>query len=82
MIREVHVFGQALPFGGEQSGSAQHIGLGTALLQKAEEIAFQKGYPRLAVIAAVGTRRYYASRGFESGTVYMLKSVTGKDRLL
>jgi elongator complex protein 3 len=75
LIREVHVFGQALAVGEEQTGASQHIGLGTRLLQKAGEIARQNGYQRLAVIAAVGTRRYYEGRGFRRGELYMLREV-------
>jgi histone acetyltransferase (RNA polymerase elongator complex component) len=29
----------------------------------------------LAVIAAVGTREYYAMRGFEQGELYMVKTL-------
>jgi elongator complex protein 3 len=75
LVREVHVYGQALSIGGEQSGAAQHIGLGTALLLKAEEVARAKGYSRLAVIAAVGTRLYYEARGFQRGEFYMVKAL-------
>ena len=32
IIREVHVYGQSLAVGAEQSGAAQHAGLGTRLL--------------------------------------------------
>ncbi len=75
IIREVHVYGQSLPVGTEQAGAAQHIGLGTQLLERAEEIARQRGYPRLAVISAVGTREYYLGRGFERGELYLVKSL-------
>jgi elongator complex protein 3 len=73
LIREVHVYGQSLPVGAEQPGAAQHAGLGTHLLAEAEKIARQRGYRRLAVIAAVGTRKYYLERGFERGELYLLK---------
>jgi len=73
LIREVHVYGQSLAVGTEQSGAAQHIGLGTTLLKKAEEIARTNGFSRLAVIAAIGTRRYYESRGFKRGELYMFR---------
>jgi elongator complex protein 3 len=73
IIREVHVYGQSLEVGTEQAGAAQHAGLGKNLIQKAEEIARAQGYKRLAVIAAVGTRQYYAMRGFEMGELYMVK---------
>ena len=75
LIREVHVFGQALAVGAEQSGATQHSGLGTRLLQQAETIARQAGYRRMAVIAAVGTRLYYQSRGFTRGALYMVKEL-------
>ena len=68
MIREVHVYGQSLAVGAEQRGAAQHIGLGTRLLDEAARIAREHGYRRLAVIAAVGTRLYYESRGFVRGS--------------
>jgi len=73
IIREVHVYGQSLMVGGEQEGAAQHIGLGTRLIHQAEQIAVDRGYDRLAVIAAVGTRRYYLRRGFVMGESYLVK---------
>jgi elongator complex protein 3 len=76
IIREVHVYGQSLKVGSEQEGAAQHIGLGTRLIQQAEQIALNHGYDRLAVIAAVGTRRYYLRRGFEMGESYLVKRLS------
>jgi elongator complex protein 3 len=75
IIREVHVYGQSLEVGTDQPGAAQHAGLGTRLLRRAEEIAKEHGYARLAVISAVGTRHYYLNRGFERGPLYLSKSV-------
>jgi elongator complex protein 3 len=75
IIREVHVYGQSLAVGAEQSGAAQHSGLGTELLQRAEAIAHQGGFKRLAVISAVGTRLYYLERGFERGKLYLVKNL-------
>ncbi len=75
LIREVHVYGQSLPVGAERQGAAQHIGLGTRLLQEAETLARSRGYRRLAVIAAIGTRRYYLERGFYRGELYLLKDL-------
>jgi elongator complex protein 3 len=71
IIREVHIYGQSLQMGSEQDGAAQHMGLGTQLIQKAEKIAKSKGYKRLAVISAIGTRWYYLNRGFQRGKYYM-----------
>jgi len=75
IIREVHVYGQSLGVGQAQRGAAQHIGLGTQLLDRAAELARQAGFRRLAVIAAVGTRAYYRARGFDSGDLYMLREL-------
>jgi elongator complex protein 3 len=75
IIREVHVFGQSLPVGAEQDGAAQHAGLGTLLLQRAQEIAGEQGFKRLAVISAIGTRLYYLERGFTRGELYLVKEI-------
>jgi elongator complex protein 3 len=75
IIREVHVYGQSLEVGSEQAGAAQHIGLGTTLLKKAEEITKQAGLKKLVVISAIGTREYYRSRGFVQGDLYMTKTL-------
>ena len=71
MIREVHVYGTALSIGGESSGQAQHVGLGTQLINKAKEISRGAGFSRISVIAATGTEEYYAARGFERGELFM-----------
>jgi elongator complex protein 3 len=75
IIREVHVYGQSLAVGVEQTGAAQHAGLGTRLLAEADKIARLKGYRRMAVIAAVGTAQYYLERGFERGELYLVKNI-------
>lgn len=75
LIREVHVYGQSLPVGSEKKGAAQHAGLGTRLLEEAESIARARGFNRLAVISAVGTRGYYLERGFERGELYLTKTL-------
>jgi elongator complex protein 3 len=75
LIREVHVYGQSLPVGAEQNGSTQHSGLGTRLLQAAEQIAAARGYKTLAVISAIGTRKYYLERGFKRGEAYLVKNL-------
>ncbi len=75
LIREVHVYGQSLPVGTEQAGAAQHAGLGTRLIEFAERVAAQRGFARLAVISAIGTRGYYLERGFERGKYYLVKTL-------
>ena len=76
IIREVHVYGQSLNVGTELEGAAQHLGLGTQLIQRAEEIARQRDYQTLAVISAAGTRRYYLQRGFERASLYLVKPLS------
>ena len=71
MIREVHVYGPALAIGQEESGAAQHVGLGGRLLAEARRISRETGFQRISVIAATGTRDYYARRGFAQGDLYM-----------
>ena len=75
IIREVHVYGQSLALGTAQTGASQHSGLGTRLMLAADKIALKKGYHRMAVIAAVGTRQYYLERGFGRGNLYLVKSL-------
>lgn len=75
IIREVHVYGQSLEVGAEKHGSAQHAGLGTRLLEEAEQVALKSGFERMAVIAAVGTRAYYLGRGFTRGELYLVKEI-------
>jgi len=73
MIREVHVYGQAVAIGAAEDGKAQHSGLGTGLIERAAEIARARGYACLAVISAVGTRAYYRKRGFSDGMLYQVR---------
>ena len=70
IIREVHVYGQAVEIGATAAGRAQHAGLGTRLIEHAADLARQRGYTGLAVISAVGTRAYYRARGFADGPLY------------
>jgi len=75
MIREIHVYGQSLEIGELSEGRAQHVGLGKALIERAVEIARQRGYKRLAVISAIGTREYYRKRGFADGQLYQTREI-------
>jgi elongator complex protein 3 len=71
MIREVHVYGPALPIGDESQGEAQHMGLGSLLVEQAKVMARTAGYGHIAVISAIGTRAYYARHGFALDGLYM-----------
>jgi elongator complex protein 3 len=75
MIREVHVYGVTVGIGKTREGRAQHLGLGSTLIERAAEIASERGYPRLAVISSVGTRDYYRKRGFADGDLYQVREL-------
>jgi elongator complex protein 3 len=70
VIREIHVYGQAVKIGKKSKKRPQHLGFGTRLIQKAKEIAIEKGYGKLAVISGIGTREYYRKKGFKDGELY------------
>jgi len=74
MIRELHVYGQALSLGSEGM-SAQHQGLGQKLLAKASSIAAEAGYTSLNVISSIGTRAYYRAQGFTDAGPYQQKAL-------
>lgn len=74
MVRELHVYGQALSLGTE-GASAQHQGLGQKLLIQASTIAANAGYTSLNVISSVGTRAYYRAQGFRDAGLYQRKEL-------
>lgn len=74
MIREVHVYGVATQLG-EDGVSAQHIGLGRRLVERACEIAREEGYTKVNVISAVGTREYYRGLGFHDNGLYQQRGL-------
>ena len=80
MIREVHVYGLSLGIGAAMAGRAQHLGLGSRLIEFAAEIAAARGYRKLAVISAIGTRDYYRKRGFRDGTLYQVRDLNALSR--
>lgn len=69
LIRELHVYGNLIPTTGsnvhDSSGNkAQHTGIGSRLMARAEEMAVQMGYSHIAVISGVGVRGYYRRKGY------------------
>jgi elongator complex protein 3 len=75
LIREVHVYGQSLEIGDDNGNAAQHRGLGQRLMKRAENITRARGYEKMAVIAALGTREYYSKLGYHLGETYMVKNL-------
>lgn len=76
IIREVHVYGQSLEIGQKEKDKAQHLGLGTKLLEEAKRLAAAAGFEQLAVISAIGTREYYRKRGFADHDLYQIAQLT------
>jgi elongator complex protein 3 len=68
LIREIHVYGQALKIG--ETAQTQHLGLGTQLIDQAKAIAKKAGFKQLSVISAIGTKEYYRHRTFKDGQLY------------
>jgi len=73
LIRELHVYGRAVPIG-QSSDAFQHRGFGERLLKEAEEIAKEE-YDRIAVISGVGVRDYYRKLGYRLRQGYMVKKL-------
>ncbi len=73
LIREVHVYGKQIAIGNKESGEKQHVGWGTRLMEDAEGLAREAGYKKMAVIAGIGTREYYAKKGYKLIGTYMIK---------
>jgi len=70
IIREIHVYGPSLEIDKDSSGEAQHIGLGTKLIEQAKKITHENGFTRLTVISSIGTREYYRKKGFKDSGLY------------
>eukprot|EP00466_Bigelowiella_natans_P012601 jgi/Bigna1/85812/estExt_fgenesh1_pg.C_60181 len=89
LVRELHVYGKMRPVGDRRRGQlqkgvgrngndddkekAQHIGFGSRLMLRAEQISVKAGYRKIAVIAGIGTRQYYAKLGYKLEGTYMVK---------
>ncbi len=71
-IRELHVYGQAVPLG--ESGDLQHKGLGRKLMAEAERIAKEEfNCRKMLVISGIGAREYYYKLGYQRDGVYVSK---------
>jgi len=76
VIRELHIYGQALKIGEKVKELGQHRGLGKQLLKQAEKITKKNNIKGLKIISGVGVRQYYKKLGYkldEQG--YMIKEL-------
>ena len=74
LIRELHVYGRAVPIGAKERSAFQHRGFGERLLKTAEEIA-KEMFDEIAVISGVGVREYYRKFGYRKRFEYMVKKI-------
>lgn len=76
IIRELHVYGKLRSIGkGNSDFSAQHIGLGTKLIEIAVEITKKYDLKKISVISGIGVKGYYEKKGFVDDGLYMSKYI-------
>ena len=78
MIRELHVYGNMTPVNKQNNkiiNHHQHRGFGRILIEKAEEIARNNNYNKIAVISGVGVRKYYEKFEYKLKHNYMIKDL-------
>jgi elongator complex protein 3 len=76
IIREVHIYGQSVKVGDKSDlGKAQHLGLGSKLIENAQGLVKKIGYSKIAVISSVGTRKYYQKFDFKKNRLYQTKEL-------
>mmetsp|Transcript_1548 Transcript_1548/g.2564 ORF Transcript_1548/g.2564 Transcript_1548/m.2564 type:complete len:548 (+) Transcript_1548:95-1738(+) len=74
IVRELHVYGSAVPIQARDPTKFQHQGYGTLLMEEAERIAREEHESdKILVISGVGTRHYYRKLGYELDGPYMSK---------
>lgn len=77
IVRELHIYGtqQTLKDGAKLESKTQHQGFGKRLMERAENIVREQGLTKIAVISAVGTRKYYEKLGYSLEGTYMVKNL-------
>ena len=74
LVRELHVYGSAVPVHARDPKKFQHQGYGTLLMEEAERIAkTEHGSSKISIISGVGVRSYYAKLGYWLDGPYMSK---------
>jgi elongator complex protein 3 len=75
IVRELHIYGQALKFGEKNEKFAQHKGFGKWLVGEAEKIAVKNKCSIISIISGVGVRDYYRKLGYKLNNTYMVKKL-------
>ena len=73
IIRELHVYGQAIKLEEKNDKAQQHKGIGKWLINEAEKIVKKKGIKKIRIISGVGVREYYKKLGYNLEDSYMVK---------
>lgn len=73
LLRELHVYGRSLDIGKTGEDAWQHRGVGTRLLEVAEEIAKENGRKQIVCTSGIGARLYYQRYGYRHDGPYMTK---------
>jgi len=72
LLRELHVYGSEAALGGD--GDWQHQGYGRRLIERAESLAREAGYRKMAIISGIGAREYYRQKlGYHQDGPYVSK---------
>lgn len=72
LIRELHVYGFNTAVG-KHPNASQHTGIGSKLLNVAENISYLHNYKGIVVISGEGVKEYYKYRGYYEIDTYMKK---------
>ncbi len=77
IIRELHIYGSEVPLKQADDASAQHKGLGKALIREAERLAREEfGAKQLFILSGVGAREYYRTGfGYRQQGAYMVQDL-------
>jgi elongator complex protein 3 len=77
IVRELHVYGSEATLDSvSEDTDYQHKGVGQQLMKKAETIASDAGYSKLAVISGIGVREYYKNKlGYIQDGPYVSKNL-------
>lgn len=73
LIRELHVYSEAVAIGEHNKNSLQHKGYGKKLVAIAEKIAKENGRNKILAISGIGAREYYKKLGYKIEGHYMGK---------